>query len=203
VCSRSVLKYTHEPGTTAWQIKFAILKFFGVRFFIDMKNHWVEASDKYEVEKRLRQYVKDNPFVPYKGAKVEALITRVPDIAIQAEVLGPSVGAAVHNVYKLQYTEMRIFDILVDGKYLPYDEMVKVVADLGLGHILVPLVYRGPVLPKDQMVAFSNGVSMLNPEALREGLVWKPATREIFHHNLGRVQLKAKSPEYAIKYGTE
>lgn len=191
ICSRSVLKYTHEPGTAAWQLKFAILKLFGVRFFINMKNHWVEASKKYNLEERLRKYAKEH---------------NVTEIAIQAEVLGPTVGAAVHNLYKLQYTEMRVFDILLEGKYVPYDQFNAILSDLGLAEIAVPLVYRGKILPKEEMVSFSNGPSLIKPDVLREGLVWKPATRELTHHNMpnnGRVQLKVKSPEYAIKYGTE
>jgi len=187
VCSRSVLKYRSGEGKLWNRAVLWLLRKLGVGKNFDGKNHWVEVSKRWDVEKRLRKFFESNSFGFDSG-----------DIAVQAEVIGPSVGAAVRNVYKLVQNDFRVFDIMIAGVYVNHDMATKIAEELGLP--FVPVVYKGELPAKDKMVEFSNGPSALLASELREGLVWKP-TVERKHPKLGRVQLKVISPEYQLKHG--
>ncbi len=51
----------------------------------------------------------------------------------------------------------------------------------------------------DELVALSEGMSVLNAKAQREGIVLRPL-REVDDHYLGRLSFKAINPKFLLKY---
>lgn len=140
----------------------------------DESLYWVVVK-KYSIEQKLRE-----------GEHT--------DISIHFEVIGPKIQK---NNYQLKQLDMRVFDIRINGQYLNYDDMLSLCKRLDLP--TVPEIYRGEMLPREEMVPFSNRESAL-ASAKCEGVIWKPV-KEATHLRLGRVQLKIISPEYDLKRG--
>lgn len=100
------------------------------------------------------------------------------DIALQGELIGPSIQG---NAYQLADHEFRLFDIYdIDaGRYMTADERAEFVAGTRILH--------APVLPRTNLagtdvaalLALAEGKSSLNPAAEREGLVFKCVHAEI------------------------
>ena len=51
----------------------------------------------------------------------------------------------------------------------------------------------------DQLLELADGQSKLNPEAMREGLVFRPLIN-VFEPKLGRLSFKAVSNKFLLKY---
>lgn len=100
------------------------------------------------------------------------------NIALQGELIGPSIQG---NAYQLADHEFRLFDIYdIDaGRYMTADERAEFVAGTRLLH--------APVLPRTNLagadvaslLALAEGKSSLNAGAEREGVVFKCADSEI------------------------
>lgn len=52
----------------------------------------------------------------------------------------------------------------------------------------------------DELVAFSEGASQLNPEVQREGVVLRPLVEEYDGDVGGRLSFKAINPRFLLKY---
>jgi hypothetical protein len=52
----------------------------------------------------------------------------------------------------------------------------------------------------DELVAFSEGTSVLNPQLPREGLVLRPLVEEHDEDIGGRLSFKAINPKFLLKY---
>ena len=80
-------------------------------------------------------------------------------------------------------------------EFLPYDEMVQIIADLKLE--TVPILDWNYILPAsvDEILAYAQGKSVLNPQTEREGVVF------VRHEpkNQGRLSFKAISNKFIIK----
>lgn len=118
---------------------------------------------------------------------------KVDDLAIQGEVIGPKIQG---NLYGLKEYQIKVFDFIVNGEYESQERLIDFCSLYSLS--MVPVHYRGPILRKEKMVEFSNGPSYLNWNVMREGLVWRPYSKEMSSPTLGRLQLKVISPEYLL-----
>jgi hypothetical protein len=52
----------------------------------------------------------------------------------------------------------------------------------------------------DELVAFSEGASVLNPKAQREGIIFRPLVEEYDEDIGGRLSFKAINPKFLLKY---
>jgi hypothetical protein len=52
----------------------------------------------------------------------------------------------------------------------------------------------------DQLVAFAEGTSVLNPKVQREGVVLRPLSEEYDEDIGGRLSFKAINPKFLLKY---
>jgi ATP-dependent RNA circularization protein (DNA/RNA ligase family) len=138
-----------------------------------------------------------------KGMKLEeklrAARERVGfDLAIQAEVIGPGIQK---NKYALPAVTLRVFSVLnVDTyKLLDHAESLALLAEMQLEPVpqLGTLALDHSV---DQLVAFSEGMSVLNPKVQREGVVLRPLAEEYDEDIGGRLSFKAINPKFLLKY---
>jgi RNA ligase (TIGR02306 family) len=119
------------------------------------------------------------------------------DVAVQGEVIGPGVQG---NKYALAEVALRVFNVFdVSGyRYLDHADMLAAVAEMGLE--LVPQLGTLDLAHSvDELVALSEGMSVLNPKAHREGLVLRPLV-EVRDDYLGRLSFKAINPKFLLKY---
>jgi RNA ligase (TIGR02306 family) len=118
------------------------------------------------------------------------------NIAVQGEVIGEGVQG---NHYGIKGQDFYVFAIYESqqGQYSPPDVRRKVCELLGLKH--VPVVAERRDLGKDLnldidlVLRMSDGKSAINPNVLREGLVYKRVD--------GQEHWKAVSNEYLLKHG--
>lgn len=120
-------------------------------------------------------------------------------VALRGEFIGPNVQG---NIYGLKEHSVRFFDLEVNSVPLSGIDFIRYSAIHGFSTvpylaISKPLV---AVLEGKSVLEYSDGHSLLNPQVLREGVVIKPSTETNFW-GLGRLQLKARSPEYLMKTG--
>jgi len=129
------------------------------------------------------------------------------NIAIQGEIVGPAVQG---NKYQLAKQELYVFDIYdIDAKkYLSRDERHCLVVAMELKHAPILNYYKifanapsaQPIqhgdenrnLTLDLVLEAANGKSELNPNVMREGLVFKRTD--------GSFSFKAISNEWLLKY---
>jgi len=101
-------------------------------------------------------------------------------------------GEVYGKVQSLRYgvtngIAFRAFDLLIDGKYVDYDDFVS--ACKGHGMPTVPLIDRGP-FDLSRIRALADGqTTMPGADHIREGVVVKPA-KERIDPKIGRVVLK-------------
>jgi RNA ligase (TIGR02306 family) len=118
--------------------------------------------------------------------------------AIQAEVIGPGIQK---NKYELKEVTLRVFNVFDLGacRLLDHAVMLEVVAELGLESVpqLGLLKLNHSV---DELVALSEGMSLLNPRAQREGIVLRPPVEEYDADIGGRLSFKAINPKFLLKY---
>lgn len=95
----------------------------------------------------------------------------------------------------------RVFDISVDGKYLPWVQVKKWCEEYKID--VVPEIYVGKFESIQKIAEFSKGKTVLKSIAdgsdvdhIREGVVVKPYNEEMYDHRVGRKILKYVSDEY-------
>jgi RNA ligase (TIGR02306 family) len=161
-------------------------------FGICSRNLWMDEADDSNVLVRIA-----------KGMKLEDKLRAVRercgfDLAIQAEVIGPGIQK---NKYALPAVTLRVFSVLnVDTyKLLEHTESLALLAEMQLEPVpqLGTLVLDHSV---DQLVAFSEGTSVLNPKIQREGVVLRPLAEEYDEDIGGRLSFKAINPKFLLKY---
>lgn len=118
--------------------------------------------------------------------------------ALQGELIGPGVQK---NKYQLKEHEVLFFNVydIDKGCYLDYEEFEKVIKDLGLKSC--PTIDDNFVLNHtvQELVDMSIGMSKLNNQTHREGLVFR-SKKEKQIHRLGRCSFKAINPKFLLKY---
>jgi len=120
------------------------------------------------------------------------------DLAIQAEVIGPGIQK---NKYAMAATTLRVFNVLnVDTfRLLDHPDALALVAELGLDGVpqLGTIILDHSI---DELIAFSEGTSVLNPKVQREGVVLRPLVEENDEDVGGRLSFKAINPKFLLKY---
>jgi len=116
------------------------------------------------------------------------------NLGLQGEIIGEGIQK---NKYKLKGQTIRFFRMFDIDKYefLSYDEMIKIISELKLE--TVPILDWNYILPNnvDEILAYAQGKSVLNPQAEREGVVF--VRHEL--KNQGRLSFKAISNKYLMK----
>lgn len=115
-------------------------------------------------------------------------------VDVYGEYIGPGMQG---NIYKLAKNEVRIFDIRFDGMFLDAARARRIAEFQGLP--FVPVLCSGLTLREwlagRTVQEASDGYSVLNDNARREGIVIKPMTEQR-HPTLGRLIIKQRSPAY-------
>lgn len=124
----------------------------------------------------------------------EDLADKDADVSIYGEVIGPGIQTGyTYGVPEGQH-ELRIFDIMVNGQYLNWDEVVEYCEEFNLP--LVEVVYRGPW--SLDITKFSEAVDEYNGQKhTREGIVIKPIKERKDLHN-SRAILKYVSETFRL-----
>ena len=119
------------------------------------------------------------------------------DLAIQAEVIGSGIQK---NKYKLNAVELRVFNIfnVSEYRYMDEDKMRAIAQEMGLQVVpfLETIVLNHTV---DELVSFAEGMSVLNTNVQREGIVLRPSVEED-DPDLGRLSFKAINPKFLLKF---
>ncbi|WP_165251011.1 RNA ligase (ATP) [Paludisphaera soli] len=160
-------------------------------FGICSRNLWMDETSRTNLLARLAQATR-------LEEKLRSARDRLGfDVAVQAEVIGPGVQK---NKYALPTLAMRVFNVLnVDsGRLLDHPQALALLEEAGLEPVpqLGTLVLDHTI---DELVAFSEGASVLNPRIQREGVVFRPLVEEQ-DEELGRLSFKAINPKFLLKY---
>lgn len=122
-------------------------------------------------------------------------------VTLRGEYLGPGVQK---NLYKLQKNTVRLFDILVDGRYLSAWEVEERCERCEtIDKLWVPIIAADKTLREwlagRTIVEASHGDSLFGP-TIREGIVIKPMVEQEVE-GFGRLIVKKRDPIYLAKYG--
>lgn len=162
------------------------------QFGICSRNLWMDETDESNLLIRVAVRLK------LEENLREVRERRGLDLAVQAEVIGPGVQK---NKYELKEVALHVFNVVDVGTYrlLDYAVMLDVVRELGLESVpqLGTITLNHSV---DELVAFSEGTSVLNPKAQREGVVLRPLVEEFDQDVGGRLSFKAINPKFLLKY---
>ena len=161
-------------------------------FGICSRNLWMDESDESNLLVRVTRRLK-------LEEKLREVRERCGfDLAVQAEVIGPGIQK---NKYELKEVTLRVFNVLDVRSYrlLDHAVMLEVIGELGLDAVpqLGTIALNHSV---DELVAFSEGTSVLNPKAQREGVVLRPLVEEFDQDVGGRLSFKAINPKFLLKY---
>src|SRR5262245_26018150 len=161
-------------------------------FGICSRNLWMDEADESNVLVRVARGVK-------LEEKLRAARERLGhDVAVQAEVIGPGIQK---NKYGLKAVTLRVFSVLNVDTYRLLDHPAKLAALADIG--LEPVPQLGTIVLNhtvDELVAFSEGASVLNPQVQREGVVLRPLVEEYDEDIGGRLSFKAINPKFLLKY---
>lgn len=108
-------------------------------------------------------------------------------------IYGEVIGKGVQDLsYGLDEHDLYIYDIKLDGQYLPYYEMQKFCIERDLK--IVPLLYIGE-WNNSLIGGYTDGKSIIDPKQIREGCVIKDLY-ESNHPRVGRKVLKSINFDY-------
>ena len=122
------------------------------------------------------------------------------NIALQGEIIGDGIQG---NKYKLGKNERRLYLFnmydIDKAEYLGYEEFISIANEFGIETVPFIDIDFELIDDIDALVELSKGVSALNKNTKREGIVIK-SYEEI--NDMGeRVSFKAINPDFLIKYG--
>ncbi len=161
-------------------------------FGICSRNLWMDETDESNILVRIA-----------KGLRLEEKLRAARDrfgvdLAIQAEVIGPGIQK---NKYGLSAVTLRVFNAINVDAYRLFDhaEKLALLAEMQIEAVpqLGTLVLDYTV---DQLVAYAEGASVLNPKIQREGVVLRPLTEEYDEDIGGRLSFKVINPKFLLKY---
>lgn len=138
-------------------------------------NIYWELANKYKIEDKLKKYLEDNPDLDY--------------VCIQGEGVGNVQG----NPLKLKENDLYVFNFIrsdigrldsVKGKNIISAWDMK----------WVPILDTNYMLPKtmEEIKVASDGKSVVNPNAMREGLVFRDPTNDLSFKSVSRPYLLAR-----------
>lgn len=146
----------------------------------DEEDMWWDAAIRYSLEDKLSKY---------------------PMLVFFAECIGQVKGFRYNSEVKegSLCTKLFFFDVwdIKQSKYLDYDDSKNLIINAGLDP--VPELYRGSWTDKNNMYAYSEGMTNLGGKHIREGWVMKPI-KERYEPKLdGRWQVKLVSETYNLQ----
>jgi RNA ligase (TIGR02306 family) len=130
----------------------------------------------------------------------EIIKTLGKNIVIQGEIIGNGING---NQYKLNDLQLKIFNLYDKENHVYLDQQVMndIIEGLGFSKdFFVP--YLGQITLDqnvDQIVEMAYGRSVINPDVIREGLVFR-ASPEIIDPFVGRVSWKCISPSFNLEF---
>lgn len=152
------------------------------------------------------------PFEKYEkeiaAAFAEIALVTMKDITTQSVIFyGEIIGPSVQDLkYGLQTKDWRVFDIAVNGTYLPFSYVKEICEKHNVP--MVPHMMPG-VYSFEQLCALAEGESKLCPGQIKEGIVVKPMGETTWGNgtqdpNPKRMIFKVISSDYLCrKHGTE
>lgn len=115
-------------------------------------------------------------------------------VGLYGEFLGPNI---LKNIYHLKNHEVFVFDIMVDGKFIDYNQFKILCKEYKIN--TVPILEEGKklkdILNDRNIQEYSNGYSKLFRTS-REGIVIRPIKEKYSDEIGGRLQIKQRSPLY-------
>ena len=161
-------------------------------FGVCSRNLWMDEADPTNIHARVARAI---------GLEEKLRAARESlgrDVAVQAELIGPGVQK---NKYGLAALALRVYNVLdLDAlRLLDRAEALALLDAVGLE----PVPQLGTIVldhTVDQLVAFAEGVSVLNPKTQREGIVLRPAVEEPDADVGGRFSFKVVNPKFLLKY---
>jgi RNA ligase (TIGR02306 family) len=121
-------------------------------------------------------------------------------IIFYGEIYGGSVQSLDYGVAKGKGFGYRIFDILVDDKYLEYDKIFEYLKEFNIEDVFVPILYRGK-FDINKIKELSDGKSTIASH-IREGVVVRPVI-ERTHPKVGRLVMKYISDSYLFSKNSD
>lgn len=148
-------------------------------------NVYSKIAQEYLPEEKLRSFV-------YEAFQEPIL----QNLIFYGEVYGSKVQDLAYGC-KPGEQKLRIFDILLNGKFLPWEAVVKISDYLGL--VPVPVLYQGPY-SLEKVLELRDGKSTL-ANHVREGVVVRTTEETSYHVRGGykRGVLKFVSPDYLMR----
>ena len=146
---------------------------------LDNQNAYIQISKKYDIENKLRKLNQN--------------------IALQGEIIGGKIQGNKYKRSELEVYFFKAFDI-DNYSYLLPEDFFKLMKDLQLP--TVPVIDKNFYIQKhytnsfddiSRLVTISKGVSMLNTQVKREGLVYM--------NNESGESFKVINPDFSLKYG--
>ncbi len=119
------------------------------------------------------------------------------NIAVQGEIYGEGIQK---NKYKKRGQHFAIYNVFdIDKReFYSFKEFERFCRDLELTTVpIIDEIVLDHTL--DELVSMSVGSSKINPEAMKEGLVFRPIIEER-DPQLGRLSFKVLNPEFLMKY---
>jgi len=161
-------------------------------FGICSRNLWMDERDETNIHARVAKSLRLEEKFRELRAKLGV------DLAIQAELIGPGIQG---NKYGLKAVTLQVFNVLNldDCQLLDHATMLESVSELGIESVpqLGSIVLNHSV---DDLVTFSEGMSVLAPQVQREGVVLRPLVEEYDEDIGGRLSFKAINPKFLLKY---
>jgi RNA ligase (TIGR02306 family) len=189
---------------------FAFSKGLGAQGLV-FKNNAMNLHNVYQ--KVLEQYASFlEAFCPSED-ELQAVHKDDPTAYIKMIFCGEIFGRGIQDLnYGLDKPEFRIFDIYMEAKrgdtfvqefssaadLFDGPEVENLEGEIKIPH-RVPVLYRGP-FSNEIVNKYRDGTTSLNGVNIREGVVVKPVTERVDPF-LGRVILKAVSPDYLLRKG--
>ena len=161
-------------------------------FGVCSRNLWMDEADESNLLVRVA-----------KGSALEEKLRAARerlgfDLAIQAEVIGPGIQK---NKYALPAVTLRVFSVLNvdDCRLVDHGDMLALLSEMQVESVpqLGTLALDHTV---DQLVAYAEGASVLNPKIQREGVVLRPLAEEYDEDVGGRLSFKVINPKFLLKY---
>ena len=140
--------------------------------YYEGKDIYYEMTQKYDLEHKLKP----------------------PFEVIYAEIYGDGIQKGYNYGLDAGKHDMRVMDVMVDGKYLNTEDAIKFCEERGLP--FVPILYHG-LFSMEKATQLVSGPSILCPtQKVREGIVIKADTEQTMF--FGRAILKYLNPDYLM-----
>ncbi|MFA5024186.1 MAG: RNA ligase family protein [Patescibacteria group bacterium] len=180
-----------EKSFSRWE---KIKRFFG--WDVPIREELVGSHNT--IRKKNKQYISDVYWKVNDRYKLTSIAKQLQfgmaDVIIFGEIIGPRVQEGYSYGIQEGQHEVRIFDIMVNGKYVDWDCLRVCCKEFNLP--MVESVYRGPW--DLDVVKLASGIDEYDGKKfVREGIVIKPTIERPDKH-FNRAIYKSISPEFAL-----